>query len=217
MDKDYDDFEDDANVPNENANISNSLKPLPKPNPIQNTLNQVSSVIKTVSPMITYFVPPETTEYMEWGQTILVILFLAAMFISIILMYIYSNLNEYQNRISVITNAYLFGQNPEQKFQTFIQNAQAESLATAMNNIQSTNQNLNTTNYRLNDKANRLANQVAVDVPNQYAQSNNLGISIQKNIGEIRDTISKLGGAFMLNNYMSNGAVKTVQSASTPQ
>lgn len=217
MDEDFEDYDDTANMPNRNVN--EQPKPLPKQikmtNP--NTLNQVSSVIKTVSPMITYFVPPETTEYMEWGQTILVILFLAAMFISIILMYIYSNLNEYQNRISVITNAYLFGQNPEKKFQTYIQNAQAESLATAMNNIQSTNQNLNTTNYRLNDKANRLANQVAVDVPNQYAQSNNLGISIQKNIGEIRDTISKLGGAFMLNNYMSNGAVKTVQSASTPQ
>lgn len=215
MDDDFDDYDDNVNVPNRNMN--EPPKPFPKPIPRQNALNQVSNVIKTVSPMIKYFVPPETNEFMEWGQTILVIIFLAAMFISIILMYIYSNLNEYQNRISVITNAYLFGQNPEKKFQTYIQNAQAESLATAMNNIQSTNQNLNTTNYRLNDKANRLANQVAVDVPNQYAQSNNLGISIQKNIGEIRDTISKLGGAFMLNNYMSNGAVKTVQSASTPQ
>ena len=166
------------------------------------------------NPMIKYFVPPETTQYMEWGQTILVIIFLAVMFISIILMYIYSNINEYQNRISVITNSYLFGQNPEQQFKSYIKNAQAESLSTAMNNIQSTNQNLNTTNYRLNDKANRLAKQVVVDIPNQYTQSNNLGISIQKNIGEIRDTISKLSGAFMLNNYMSNGAVKTVQSAS---
>jgi len=190
-------------------------------NDLKSTTTSLSKEIGSISdkknPLITFFIPPETSEFMEWGQTILVILFLAAMFISIILMYIYSNLNEYQNRISVITNAYLFGQNPEQKFQTYIKNAQAESLATAINTIQSTNQNLNTTNYRLNDKANRLANQVSVDVPNQYAQSNNLGISIQKNIGEIRDTISKLGGAFMLNNYMSNGAVKTVQSVSTPQ
>ena len=175
-----------------------------------------SNIMGSINPLIRYFVPPDDTLYMQWGQTIMVLLFLVVLFISIILIYIYSNLNEYQNRISVITNAYLFGENPQQKFQTYIKNAQSESIATAINNIQSINQNLNTTNYRLNDKANRLAKQVNVDIPNQYAQSNNLGISIQKNVGEIRDTISKLGGAFVLNNYMTNGAIKTVQSMSSP-
>ena len=101
MDEDFEDYDDNANMPNRNVN--EQPKPLPKQikmtNP--NTLNQVSNMIKTVSPMITYFVPLETTEYMEWGQTILVILFLAAMFISIILMYIYMA-NALQNLPSCI-------------------------------------------------------------------------------------------------------------------
>lgn len=160
---------------------------------------------------IKYFIPPVTTQFMQWGQTFMVIFFLALMFISVVLSYIYVNMSEYQNRISVIANSYLFGYDAQNKFETYIKNAQAESIATVMNNIQSTSDTLNITNNRLNDKASRLSKQVSVDIPNQYAQSNNLGISIQKNIGQIRDTVSKLGGAFMLNNYMTDGAVKTIQ------
>ena len=149
---------------------------------------------------------------MQWGQTWMVIVFLLIMFGSILLIYIYVNMNNYQSRIGVITNAYLFGKDPQIMFERYVKNSQAESIATAMNNIESNTSELNTTNYRLNDKANRLAKQSMVDVPNTYAKSNDLGISIQKNVAQIQDTVSKLGGAFMLNNYMVNGAVKTTQS-----
>lgn len=163
---------------------------------------------KHINPIIKYFVPPETTQYMMWGQTILVCIVLMIMFLSIGFLYIYSNFNAYQNRISVISNAALFGRDPQALFETYIKNTQAESISTTMNNIQSETMNLDTTTYRLNDETNRLLNTVAVDVPENYAKTNNLGISIQKNIAQIRDTLSKLFGAFVLNNYMTNGAVK---------
>jgi len=168
------------------------------------------------NPMITYFVPPTTSIYMQWGQTWMVIGFLLVMMISILYIYVYLNLTQFQDRISVISNAYLFGSNPQEKFKQFIQNSQAESVATAMNSIQSTTDNANATNYRLNDKADRLAKQVSVDIPNSYTQTNDLGISIQKNIAQVRDTVSKLAGAFMLNNYITDGAVKTVKSLNAP-
>jgi flagellar basal body-associated protein FliL len=162
------------------------------------------------------FILPTTNQYMQWGQTMLILFAFFVMFLCIILVYIYYHLKDYQDRISVITNAYLFGANPQQRFEQYIKNTQTEIVATAMNSIQSATNQLNTTNTRLNDKADRLAKQVDVDIPNNNAQTNNLGISIQKNVAQIRDTISKLGGAFMLNNYMTDGAVKTVQSLSSP-
>ena len=56
-----------------------------------------SNIMGSINPLIRYFVPPDDTLYMQWGQTIMVLLFLVVLFISIILIYIYSNLNEYQN------------------------------------------------------------------------------------------------------------------------
>ena len=165
-----------------------------------------------VKDLITLFIPPTTTGLMQWGQTFLVLMFLIIMFVSIILVYVFFNIADYQNRISVISSAYLFGRNPQEQFQQYIKNTQSEIVASAMNTIQNATDQLNTSNSRLSDKADRLAKQVAVDLPNSNAQANNLGISIQKNIAQVRDTVSKLGGAFMLNNYMTDGAIKTVQS-----
>jgi len=159
-----------------------------------------------------YFIPPVMNNFMQWGETIMVIVFILALFFVILLLYVYVNLNEYKTRISVISNAALFGQDPQSMFQYYIKNAQAESIATAMNNIQTTTQDINAETYRLNDKSTLLSRQMANDVPSSNAESNSLGVSIQKGISQIRDTISKLGGAFVLNNYMNKGAVQTTQS-----
>jgi hypothetical protein len=172
-------------------------------NPTRETLSKSALI---------YFIPPVMNNFMQWGETIMVIVFILALFFVILLLYVYVNLNEYKTRISVISNAALFGQDPQSMFQYYIKNAQAESIATAMNNIQTTTQDINAETYRLNDKSTLLSRQMANDVPSSNAESNSLGISIQKGISQIRDTISKLGGAFVLNNYMNKGAVQTTQS-----
>jgi hypothetical protein len=161
--------------------------------------------------LIKYFVPPDTTQYMKWGQVGLVVFFFGIMFAAISYAYIYVNYYTYQDRISVITNAYLFGKNPQQQFEQYIKNAQAETISSALNDIQSAGNNLSTANERLNSNASRLARKIDTDVQDKYAESNSLGISIQKNIAKLRDTISKLGGAFVLNNYMTDGAIMTTQ------
>jgi hypothetical protein len=159
-----------------------------------------------------YFIPPVINHFMQWGQTAMILVFILALFGVILLLYIYSNFNEYKTRISVISLASFFGRDPQAMFQYFIQNAQAESLATAMNNIQATTQDINTSTYRLNDQSTLLSRQMAKDVPDSNATSNSLGRSIQKGIAQIQDSISKLGGAFVLNNYMNKGVVQTTQS-----
>ena len=161
-----------------------------------------------------YFVPPVMNTFMLWGENIMILVFVAAIFFVILLCYVSVNLNEYTTRISVISNAALFGKDPQAMFQYFIQNAQAESIATAMNNIQSTTEDVNTTTYRLDDKSTLLSRQMSKDVPESNAESTNLGVSIQKGIAQIQDTVSKLGGAFVLSNYMKRGAVQTTQSPS---
>ena len=164
--------------------------------------------------MVKYFVPPVTTMYMRWGETMMVILFFIIMFVGIAYWYVYSNYSDYQNRISVITNAYLFGKNPQMEFEQYIKNAQANSLGTAINNIQSATSEVVDESSRLNMSANRLAAKVAKDVPKNQAETSNLGISILGNIAKLRDTISKLGGAFVLNNYITDGAVATIKPPS---
>ena len=162
--------------------------------------------------MIKYFVPPVTTMYMQWGETIMVIIFFLVMFVGLGYWYVYSNYSEYQNRIAVISNAYLFGKDPQMEFERYITNAQNNSLGAAVNNVQSATSEIVDESSRLNMTASRLANTVATDLPQSASETSNLGISILGNIAKLRDTISKLGGAFVLNNYIQDGAISTVRS-----
>ena len=162
--------------------------------------------------MIRYFSPPDTYQYMKWGQTIMVILLFGVMFLSILFAYVYANYTDYQNRIAVITNSYLFGEDPQKKFEQYMKNSQGEVISAVMNDIQSSSMDLGTINARLDSSASRLSKQVTTEVPAQYTETNSLGISIQKNVAKLRDTISKLAGSFILGNYITDGAIKTVQS-----
>jgi hypothetical protein len=166
---------------------------------------------KSSNAMALYFIPPVINNFMQWGETVMILIFISSLFLAILLLYVYVNIDQYRTRISVISNAALFGQDPQAMFQYFIQNAQAESIATAVNNIKSTTQDINTTTYRLDDKTAILQQRVANDVPASNAGSTNLGISIQTGLSQISDMISKLGGAFVLNNYMNKGAVQTTR------
>ncbi len=158
-----------------------------------------------------YFIPPQTSQYMKWGQSVMIFLLFGVMLIAIMFAYIYANFTDYQTRISVITNAYLFGRDPELEFRRYMKNTQGELVSTVMNDIQTSSTNLETVNARLDSTASRLSNKVETEVPEQYAETNSLGISIQKNIAKLRDTISKLAGSFVLGNYIKDGAINTVQ------
>ena len=161
---------------------------------------------------IKYFIPPQDVQFTKWGQAIMVILLFGLMFIGILFAYIYANYTDYQNRISVITNAYLFGKDPQTQFEQYMKNSESELISSVMNNIQSTSNNLETVDARLNSGASRLSNEVQTEVPEKYAETNSLGISIQKNIANLRDTVSKLAGSFVLGNYIKDGAINTVKS-----
>jgi hypothetical protein len=175
-----------------------------------NEVNEDTTSLKTI--MNRYFVPPKTIQYQEWGQAFAIFIFFGLMFIGILFAYVYANFTDYQNRISVITNAYLFGKDPEGKFEQYMKNSQGEIISTVMNDIKSSAMNLETVNARLDSTASRLDTKVQTEVPKKYVESNSLGVSIQKNIAKLRDTISKLAGSFVLGNYIKDGAINTVKS-----
>lgn len=171
--------------------------------------NPISENLESI--MKKYFVPPKTINYMKWGQSFMIILLFGFMLIGILFAYIYANYTDFQTRISVITNAYIFGKNPELEFRKYLKNTQGELISAVMNDIQTSTTNLETINARLDSTASRLSNKVQTDVPEKYAETNSLGISIQKNIAQLRDTVSKLAGSFVLGNYIKDGAINTVK------
>jgi Flp pilus assembly protein TadG len=177
--------------------------------PVAN-VNQAQRV-ELKNPLL-YFVPPITGTYMEWGQTLIIFLFIAAMFIFIAFIYIYVKIDDYQNRISVIANATVFGQNPQDRFKQFIQSTQAEALAAAMNNIQTAAEDVNSNAYRLDDKTQRLGTQVSRNVTNGTGKTlTDLGKTISDTIGGVLDNVQTSLAKFTLNNSMQDGAVKTTQ------
>ena len=159
-----------------------------------------------------YFVPPQTVQFMKWGQAIMVFILFGVMFFGILFSYVYANYTDYQNRISVITNAYLFGQDPQQQFEKYMKNVQGEIISTVMNDIKSSEMDISTMGARLDQSASRLENKVETEVPQKYNETNSLGVSIQKNIAHLRDSVSKLAGSFVLSNYIKDGALNTVNS-----
>ena len=158
-----------------------------------------------------YFIPPNTMQLMKWGQTITILILFGLMFIGVLYSYVYSNYTDYQNRISVISHANLFGKDPEEEFKKYMNNSQTELLNAVMKDIQNAGTDLETVGSRLDSSTSRLVNEVETDVPEKYAEANSLGISIQKNIASLRDSMSKLAGTFVLGNYVQDGVVNTVQ------
>ena len=181
-----------------------------KANDIMKKKDETQDNLETI--MKRYFMPPQTIQFMRWGQAFMIFILFGLMLVGISFAYIYANFTDYQNRISVITNAYLFGEDPQAKFEQYMRNSQGEIISSVMNDIQSSAMNLETVNARMDSNASRLSNKVQTEVPKKYAESNSLGISIQKNIAKLRDTISKLGGSFVLSNYIKDGAINTVKS-----
>lgn len=161
--------------------------------------------------LIRYFIPPNTFELMKWGQAFMVFILFGLMFLGIVFAYVYSNYTDYQNRISVISHANLFGKDPQQEFENYQKHSQTELMNTVMKDIQNAGTNLETVGSRLDSNAARLANEIDTNVQEKYAEANSLGISIQKNIASLRDSMSKLAGSFVLGNYIKDGVVNTVQ------
>lgn len=156
-----------------------------------------------------YFVPPLTTNYMKWGECSLVIIFLGIMFSIITIIYVNINMNEYQSRIDVMMSGKLYGIDPQAKFEKYIRDTQSESIATAMGTIDKSTDVLNRAINRMDDKSTRLTRQLANDTKTTSTTVDNLGKSIQENVGNLGGFMEKLGGALALNSYMTNGGAIT--------
>ena len=67
----------------------------------QSSINEITVTPEATGNISVYFVPPITTNFMQWGESILVILFILALFALISYLYIYMNINDYDKWIFV--------------------------------------------------------------------------------------------------------------------
>ena len=100
-----------------------------------------------------------------WGPTLTVFFFLGVLVFVLMWLYVYVNFNSYQDRITVLSLGNLFNQDPQQNFQKYIQQTTQESLAAAMQDIQTSGTNVQTT-------VNRLQTQLDVNQTQQQGLSN---------------------------------------------
>jgi hypothetical protein len=97
----------------------------------------------------TFVIPLTLTLYQMWGPTLTVFFFLGVLVFVLMWLYINLNFNSYQDRITVLSLGNLFNQDPQQKFQKYIQQTTQESIAAAMQDIQTSGSNVQTTVNRL--------------------------------------------------------------------
>jgi hypothetical protein len=150
---------------------------------------------------------------MQWGEAGLTIFFIASLFGLITYLYVYMNISDYQTRLNVMTYGSLFGFDPQKKFTEFITDTQAEAISVAMGTINTSTNTLNKAIGRMDDNSTRLTQRLAGDNKTTSNAVDNLGKSIQENVGKLSGIIEKLGGVLTLNSYMKDGAIKTTQIA----
>lgn len=160
-----------------------------------------------------YFLPPVTNTLMLWGESVTIILFVFLLFFAIIMLYIYININNYQNNINLMANAYLFGRIPQEQFVKYIKNAQYEAIASAMDNIQTNSENINVNANRLDDNTTRLSRQMSNDVMNKSNEkTNKIGQQTKGMIDNILTGIQKSLVNFNFSRYVNGNSVTTTQS-----
>jgi hypothetical protein len=148
---------------------------------------------------------------MQWGEASLIIFFIVALFGLLTYLYVYMNISDYQMRLNVMTNGLLFGFDPQEKFHQFITDTQAEAVSVALGTINTSTDTLNRAIGRMDDNSTRLTQRLAADNKTTTNAVDNLGKSIQENVGKLGGIINKLGGVLTLNSYMKDGAIKTTQ------
>jgi hypothetical protein len=181
----------------------------------QNELVKDSATNKNIkyedNPLL-YFLPPVTSTFMLWGESATIVLFVLLLFFAIIMMYIYININNYQNNVNLMTNAYLFGYIPQDKFVQYIKNTQHEAIAAAMDNIQTNAENINLNANRLDDNTTLLSRQMSHDVMNKSnIKTNEIGKETKSMINKISNKISEALAQFNLSRYVKGNTVTTSQ------
>jgi hypothetical protein len=132
-----------------------------------------------------------------------------------------NNWDKYKCRPFVMMMSQLFGKNSQETLEKCLKKTQSEAI---YNSMQQLKDELKTTNYAVSDiKNNPPSNTVnftskvtnSVNGANGANMANdtvnNISITIQKNIIDIKNSINKMLGAFVLSTYMTQGAITTTQ------
>lgn len=96
-----------------------------------------------------FIIPPVLTFMQMWGPTFTIFFFLGVFLFVLMWLYIYVSFHGYQDRITVLSLGNLFDQNPQARFEKYIQQTAQESMAAAMQDVTASNSNVQTAVNRL--------------------------------------------------------------------
>jgi hypothetical protein len=107
-----------------NESSNETIVPAPSGNP----KNDTSSSQEIAG--LYYFVPPTTSIYMSTGRMTLFIILFLGMFLSIFLVYVFINREDYKTRLSYIKNSWIFGNNSNSSFRNYINSVVQQGFTT---------------------------------------------------------------------------------------
>jgi hypothetical protein len=141
-------------------------------------------------------VPPNLGLFQLWFPTTMIVFFLGIMVFVMMWLYIYVSFNSYQDRITVVSLSNLFNQTPQTTFQNYIKQSTQESIAAAMQDIQTSGSDVQAT-------VNRLQTQVSASQP-----------ATQSLDGVLQSMVQWLQG-LLGKNYVSGDTVTTTAAPTT--
>ena len=124
-----------------------------------------STTSKNVIPEKIFIIPPILTFLQMWGPTLTVFFFLGVFMFVLMWLYVYISFQGYQDRITVLSLGNLFNEDPQDRFETYVKQTAQESIAAAMQDVQSSKNDVITSVNRLQSQlnANQSQHQTLID------------------------------------------------------
>ena len=144
-------------------------------------------------------------------------------FAIIIIMYyrdINNNWDKYKCKPIIMMTAGLFNRDTDKNLQECLKHTQSEAVYNSVQNVQDEISEINSSISKLKTNRNSSisllgfgsGNDIGSGIISQTDPLHNLSIAIQQNIMSVKNALSKIMGALVLSNYMTQGAITTTQT-----
>lgn len=165
--------------------------------------------------IIHVFLKPNMINY---SPTLMIIFIIIAIIIILYYRDINNNWDKYKCKPIIMMSAGLFNRDTDKNLQECLKHTQSEAIYNSVQNIQDEISGINSSisKIKTNTKSSivelGIGSSVGSGSINQIDPLHNLSIAIQQNIISVKNALSKIMGALVLSNYMTQGAITTTQT-----
>lgn len=159
------------------------------------------------------FLQPNMSNY---SSTLIILFIIVAITLIIYYRDINNNWDKYKCKPIIMMTAGLFNKDSSKNLQECLKHTQSEAIYNSVQNIQGEISEINSSIAKIKTNTNAKISQLKSD-GTQVIEGDplhNMSIVLQQNIISVKNAVSKILGALVLSNYMSQGAITTTQSLS---